>query len=242
MDRVLLEQLLAEGLSLERIGERVGRHPSTVAYWIRSYGLAAVHRDKHAARRIVTRECLEPLVLAGASVGSIASALGVSRTTVRHWLEKFGLETERGRRLRLSREGRASATLPEIVQRECRRHGLTDFRLEGRGLHRCMRCRVEYVARRRQKVRSTLIREAGGCCRLCGYNSFEGALQFHHLDPRTKSFNIRGGTTPSLARLRQEAAKCVLLCANCHAEVEGGVATPPAKVSASPADPREDPG
>ena len=31
----------------------------------------------------------------------------------------------------------------------------------------------------------------------------------------------------SLARCRQEAAKCVLLCANCHAEVEAGVAELP---------------
>jgi hypothetical protein len=29
----------------------------------------------------------------------------------------------------------------------------------------------------------------------------------------------------SLERCREEARKCVLLCANCHAEVEGGIAT-----------------
>lgn len=29
--------------------------------------------------------------------------------------------------------------------------------------------------------------------------------------------------TLSLADVRAEAAKCVLLCSNCHAEVEGGV-------------------
>ena len=28
--------------------------------------------------------------------------------------------------------------------------------------------------------------------------------------------------TRSLERLREEAGKCVLLCANCHAEVESG--------------------
>jgi hypothetical protein len=30
-----------------------------------------------------------------------------------------------------------------------------------------------------------------------------------------------------LARCRAEIRKCVLLCANCHAEVEGGFATLP---------------
>ncbi len=29
-----------------------------------------------------------------------------------------------------------------------------------------------------------------------------------------------------MAALRAEASKCVLLCANCHAEVENGVALP----------------
>jgi hypothetical protein len=35
------------------------------------------------------------------------------------------------------------------------------------------------------------------------------------------------GVTLSLARLRAEARKCVLLCGNCHAEVEAGVANIP---------------
>ena len=43
----------------------------------------------------------------------------------------------------------------------------------------------------------------------------------------TKSFAIAGlrGVARSLERGRGEARKCVLLCANCHAEVEGGIAT-----------------
>jgi hypothetical protein len=71
-----------------------------------------------------------------------------------------------------------------------------------------------------------LVREAGGACVLCGYARYLGALQFHHRDPTTKRFSLAGGgIARSLERAREEAAKCVLLCANCHAEVEGGVAT-----------------
>ena len=40
------------------------------------------------------------------------------------------------------------------------------------------------------------------------------------------------GVTQSLETLRTEAQKCVLLCSNCHAEVEDGVDELPATVSA----------
>jgi hypothetical protein len=39
-----------------------------------------------------------------------------------------------------------------------------------------------------------------------------------------KSFAVGGaGVTRSMESSRAEAAKCVLLCATCHAEVEAGV-------------------
>jgi 5-methylcytosine-specific restriction endonuclease McrA len=80
------------------------------------------------------------------------------------------------------------------------------------------------VAVRRRKVKELLVHEAGGQCMLCGYDSYLGALQFHHLDPSEKQFHLGlRGITRSLERMRAEAAKCVLLCSNCHAEVEGGV-------------------
>ena len=78
--------------------------------------------------------------------------------------------------------------------------------------------------RRRRKVKTLVVAEAGGRCRLCGYDRCVAALHFHHVDPDTKSFALsQGGFTKSVERLRAEAAKCVLLCSNCHAEVEAGI-------------------
>ncbi len=63
----------------------------------------------------------------------------------------------------------------------------------------------------------------GGRCAICGYARCERALEFHHVDPATKAFAIAfQGVTRSIERARAEAAKCVLLCSNCHAEVEAG--------------------
>jgi 5-methylcytosine-specific restriction endonuclease McrA len=88
-----------------------------------------------------------------------------------------------------------------------------------------MKCRREDVSAWRRRAKQRLVEEAGGKCKACGYDRYLGALQFHHLDPSTKSFSLsRRGCTRAFAELKAEAAKCVLLCANCHAEVENGVA------------------
>ena len=67
---------------------------------------------------------------------------------------------------------------------------------------------------------------AGGECFLCGYNRCFRALEFHHLDPSKKSFALSvTGCTMSFDKQLEETKKCVLLCANCHREVEDGLAT-----------------
>jgi hypothetical protein len=110
----------------------------------------------------------------------------------------------------------------------CRHHGRTEFVLENRGAYRCRLCRSEAVTRRRQAVKLSLIEEAGGACVICGYDRHPRALEFHHPDPALKRFPVsNGGNSIAIERLRVEAEKCVLLCANCHAEVEAGVAEVP---------------
>ena len=58
---------------------------------------------------------------------------------------------------------------------------------------------------------------------MCGYDRFIGNLAFHHGDPSTKAFPMSSASGKSLAAFREEAKKCVLLCANCHGEVESGL-------------------
>ena len=88
MDKADLEAQLASGLSIEAIARTVGRHPTTVAYWVNKHGLASVHAAKHAARGGMPREQLGELVEAGLSVRAIAERVGMSYATVRHWLGK----------------------------------------------------------------------------------------------------------------------------------------------------------
>lgn len=220
MDRTALKQMLDEGLSLAEIGRRVGRHESTVAYWLAQHGLKANGRERHAPKGALGREQLTELVDAGLSTSQIAEALGRTRTTVRHWLAEYGLRTQWAERRSALREGRRELRL------RCATHGVTTYRLSGRAGYRCAKCMSDAVSRRRRKVKQILVEEAGGRCRLCGYDRCVSALEFHHVDPSEKRFELsQRGVTRSIERARAEASKCVLLCSNCHAEVEAGVAT-----------------
>jgi len=106
--------------------------------------------------------------------------------------------------------------------------------LDGRGHFRCRRCRAAAVTRRRRKVKAILVSEAGGRCRLCGYDRSARALHFHHIVPSAKRLEINAkGVSLSIDTLRAEARKCILLCSNCHAEVEDGIAAVPAPLAAA---------
>jgi len=165
------------------------------------------------------------------SIRQIARELDRSPGTIRHWLRRYDMRTVPARRVR-----RDGSTAEEVV-RDCPRHGWTWFRKVGSQTHyRCARCVVEAVTERRRQIKEILVEEAGGQCAACGYDDCMAVLQFHHLDPSTKRFHLgREGVTRSLARAREEARKCILLCANCHAEVEAGLRSVP--VTSSNADP-----
>ena len=61
-----------------------------------------------------------------------------------------------------------------------------------------------------------------------GYSRCQQVLEFHHLDPSLKKFQLsHNGATRSMARSRAVALKCVLLCANCHREVEAVITAVP---------------
>jgi transposase len=217
MERTALEQMLGEGLSLAEIGRRLDRHESTVAYWLRRYGLEACGHKRHAPKGALTRAQLAPLVEAGMSVAQIAESVGRGNASVRHWLREYGLETIWAKRRGASRDQRRELML------RCAQHGMTTFRLRVTGGYRCAKCNTDAVSRRRRNVKRILVQEAGGACRLCGYDRCIAALEFHHVVPADKRFSMSArGLARSIARARAEARKCVLLCANCHAEVEAG--------------------
>lgn len=81
-----------------------------------------------------------------------------------------------------------------------------------------------------KKCRTKNIKDAkmltGGKCCKCGYSKCMAALHFHHIKERT-NYRDRNGNTcgpVTLFKLKskkialEEIKKCILICANCHAE------------------------
>ena len=221
MDAAALAAQLAEGRSIESIARESGRAASTVAYWVNKHGLTSSHAVRHAPRGGIERAQLVALVEEGLSIRQIAARLSVSYSTVRHWLAKHEITTPRARRLAETAPARFAGA--ETTEAECPTHGLTTFIRRGPDGFRCRLCRTSAVQRRRREIKRILVTEAGGACALCGYDRTLGGLHFHHRDRSQKAFALsRQGVTRSLESARAEAAKCILLCSNCHAEVEAG--------------------
>ena len=74
----------------------------------------------------------------------------------------------------------------------------------------------------RRNFTEALKQKHGGKCRVCGYSKSSRALHFHHLDPAIKVGGI-GRMKGHHEASEAEAKKCILICANCHAEHHDGL-------------------
>ena len=112
----------------------------------------------------------------------------------------------------------------KYIFKECKHHGNTEYILEGRNYYRCKKCRSNHVSKRRRVVKEKLVKEFGGKCMICDYSKYVGALEFHHLNQKEKEFGIADkGLSRAYQILLEEAKKCILVCSNCHKEIEAGI-------------------
>jgi len=85
-------------------------------------------------------------------------------------------------------------------------------------------CGSCYCRSKRSRLTEKILEYKGRKCIICGYNNCKRALTFHHLSPTTKLFSIgKDLGSKSWERMKAELDKCILLCSNCHAEVESGM-------------------
>lgn len=82
----------------------------------------------------------------------------------------------------------------------------------------CKICSKKEVSNRRTLVRQLCFDYINmQNCQYCKYDTYKGALEFHHTDPTKKDLNIAKIRTKNLTnKHKKELSKCIVLCANCH--------------------------
>ena len=112
---------------------------------------------------------------------------------------------------------------------------LSEFPKSTKTINTCKKCRAIYKKQymsipenraRVSKVESrrvtNFIRSLKSPCIVCG-ESTPCCIDFHHLDPKTKEFNITLKRTKAKSTILAEVAKCVCLCSNCHRKLHSGL-------------------
>ena len=166
----------------------------------------------------MNKEYLENKLAEGFSTNQIAKELKITGAGVRYHMKKWNLHSQH-----LSIQDKAcyrTNTHKECPRcKEIKTLDKFDRRSNGNIQSYCRVCINvnRYSLIKQHKI--TLIQEFGGKCIKCNYNKNISALEFHHLDPKTKDFHFSSTKTTNIDKIRKELDKCILVCANCHREV-----------------------
>ena len=97
----------------------------------------------------------------------------------------------------------------------------------------CKKCHRAEVKNKRWEIKKKAVEYKGGECEICGYDQCLDNLVFHHVDPNSKSDKLRmkrskhvysvTGFSRKWEKVKAEIDKCVMVCRNCHGEIEAGL-------------------
>lgn len=182
----------------------------------------------------MNKDTLIEMIDRGLSTHKIAKELNKSQCAVRHWLKKYGLKTtfnknSKGNVLRNTKLIDAILHLECTQCKQYKEMNKNNFYIKPGNVpySYCKVCSDERTIKTQRNRKQQCIDYKGGKCVVCGYNKCNGALDFHHIDPTKKIFNIARQHTYSFKILKPELDKCVLLCKNCHCEYHLGLITLP---------------
>ena len=164
------------------------------------------------------KEYLESLIKEGLSIRQIASRINKSDGSVKHCLKKYNLKT-------------CKVTINTDTHKFCPRCNQVKERYDfysRRGTYGssvyCKTCTSEQTIERMRDFKNKCVEYKGGECIKCGYSKYNGALEFHHIDPNEKDFNISKIKSYVFSDIvKKELDKCILLCSNCHKEEHGNL-------------------
>jgi hypothetical protein len=166
----------------------------------------------------MTKEKLfELFITQDLSQRSVAKNLNCSQATVRYFLKKYNITKnksyvdikESNSLVRCSKCNEIKS-LNDFYLRKTKKGELTTTSW-------CKKCNSKNVVSIQQKSKSILVELKGGACQSCGFKEYEGALEFHHIDPSTKDDKLSKFIRSKISKdIIDEINKCVLVCSNCH--------------------------
>ena len=157
----------------------------------------------------------------GMTKSEIAERYGYSESKVKYLLEKFEI-TKNDKNV-----------VTDTTPRKCTQCGEekpgTEFYMKSEKGKKtlgstCKICASGKTVARYKTYKLSYLALKGGCCQACGFNKYEGALEFHHVDPSSKDDSIaKMMRHPSSPKILEELKKCVLVCSNCHRMIHAGI-------------------
>lgn len=216
--------LINEGLTTYQMADKLNVSASTVKRHLRMLKWRTL---KYVPSTPADKNEMENMVKQNYSTYQIASKMGKSQGYVKHWLKKYCLKTSP-----VNKYG--NNTSCKIIQGDtkacpkCKRVLKINnenfyIKKNGKAHAWCRNCNDEITYQKQISRKQKCVEYKGGKCSLCGYNQYIGALDFHHIDPTQKTFNISNLRSYTWNVLKKELDKCVCLCKNCHAEIHGGI-------------------
>ena len=159
------------------------------------------------------------------SIAKLAEHFGKGRSTIRYWLKKYGLKTNKNIYDK-------NYKINEMTYKICNTCNILKqvtcfFFRKDQNKYRniCRKCQNEKIRKKYKNYRKDFVNYKGYSCEICGIKSDIVAIyDFHHKDPSEKEFALakyRG--TKINDKIKKEIDKCHLLCSNCHREVHGGL-------------------
>jgi len=161
----------------------------------------------------------------GLTIREIAKLNDLGYSTVRYWLRKHKLNTKASYQAGCDPNGSNGKKCLQCESELTGRKHMYCSNICKQNYHYRNQTNVNGNTNERQKRvgkerKIKLIKLKGGECKECGYKKNYSALVFHHKDPSNKAFQLdaRKLANTKWDLILIEAAKCDLLCTNCHAE------------------------
>lgn len=229
MNQDKIKELMDKGLTLQVIADEIGTTRAKLKHFLRKIGLKSNNYRKLPVP--ITKEDLLKLISLNHSTYEMAKALNCSQCNVRHWLKRFSLKSKKVKGNLRNSEGNVDPIKANNTHKKCPKcEKLLEFNKDnfyveksGRIQSWCSACSDQALIIRQRTKKLECLNYLGGKCVVCNYDKYQGALEFHHIDPKKKSFAIGTIKTCSMEKLKPELDKCVILCSNCHKEFHGGL-------------------